>query len=302
MRKIFFFFIFFIPLIINPVFASQEVFIILSRGIIPYYKTVMELKKKMSGFQFKEYNLEKERDQGKVILNNLEKEPPDLILSVGPEATYLIKDLDTPSPKVFTMILNPEKVFLNTTPFPGVSMNYPPSEILLSLNKAFPTRKEVGIFYSPDLNQALIERYDKEGEKIGLRICPFPVSSAAEIRSVLKSPTFNPDIVLFIPDRVIIKEKLIKYIIEECLFRKIPSVGFNTWFAKSGALMAFYLDYKEMGIQTGELALRVLKNKKVDPIIEPPKNLKIILNLKVAQKFKFKISEEVKEKADRVIK
>ncbi|MBW1678564.1 MAG: hypothetical protein JRJ08_00210 [Deltaproteobacteria bacterium] len=281
--------------------AEQEVSVILSQGIIPYHLSVEGVKKKMSGFRFREYTLEKGSNKGQKILRSLEREEPDLILSVGPEAACLLKDFNTPSPRIFTMILNPEKIFPETLPFPGVSMNYPPSTLLSFLEKAFPERKKIGIFYSPDLNSNLLKQFEKEGGRLGLKIRPFPINSSTEIRSTLKSPLFDPDIILFIPDQVIIKKKLVNYIIEECLFRKIPAIGFNTWFARSGALMAFYLDYEEVGRQTGELALKFLENKKREPWIEAPRNLRIILNLRVARKFDIKISEKITAEADQVI-
>jgi len=301
MIKKFLFFILLCILISPSIHAGEEVSLILSQGIIPYHRAVEGVKKKMPGFQFTEYNLEKASKGGESILKRLQRGTPKLIFAVGPEAASLLKDFETTSTRVFTMILNPEKILPHPLPFPGVSMNYPPSILLLHIKKAFPERKKVGIFYSPDLNAHLIEQYENEGEKTGLTIRPFPIHLSAQIRSTLENSRFDPDIVLFIPDRVIIKEKLINYIIEECLFRKIPAVGFNTWFARSGALMAFYLNYEEVGKQTADLALKYLENKNLVPWIEPPGKLRIILNQKVARKFDIKISEEIKAEADKSI-
>jgi len=295
------FFLLLAILVAKPALAEQSASLILSRGIIPYHKAAEGVKKKLPGFRFKEYNLEDAPDRGQALLKNLEKDPPSLIVTVGPEATHLVKDLSAPSPRVFTMILNPEKVFADTLPFPGVSMNYPPSTLLLLLKKAFPKREKVGIFFSPDQNDDLVEQYKEEGQAFDITIQSFPILSSAEIRSTIQAPLFAPDLMLFIPDQAIIKEKLVNYIVEECLFRKIPAVGFNAWFAKSGALMAFYLNYEEVGRQTGELALRLLEDKKLEPSIEAPKNLRMILNLKIARKFNLQISEEIKAEADQVI-
>jgi len=164
------FLIFLYIFIITPLaFAEQKVSIILSRGIIPYQRAVEGVKKKMSGFRFKEYILENERDRGRTILKDLKRDPPNLILAVGPEAAFLLKGFKTPSLRVFTMVLNPEKIFPQKISFPGVSMNYPPAILLASLKKAFPGRKKIGIFYSPELNANLVEKFYKEGEKIGLK-------------------------------------------------------------------------------------------------------------------------------------
>jgi len=288
-------------LVAKPALAEQSASLILSRGIIPYHKAAEGVKSKLPEFRFKEYTLEDEPDQGRVLLRNLEKDPPSLIVTVGPEATHLVKDLSTTSLRVFTMILNPEKIFADTLPFPGVSMNYPPSMLLSLLKRAFPERKRVGIFFSPHQNADLVDQYKEEGQAFDITIQSFPILSSAEIRSTIRAPHFAPDLILFIPDQAIIKEKLVNYIVEECLFRKIPAVGFNAWFAKGGALMALYLDYEEVGRQTGSLALQLLENRTLDSTIESPKELGMILNLKIARKFNLNISEEIRAVADQVI-
>lgn len=285
----------------DPAPAEQQASLILSRGIIPYHKAATGVKNNLPEFRFTEYILEEEADQGQALVRKFEKEPPSLIITVGPEATHLLKDLSAPSLRVFTMILNPEKIFSDSPPFPGVSMNYPPSTLLSLLKKAFPERKKVGIFFSPRQNADLVEQYAKEARALDISIQPLPILSAAEIRATMQASGFAPDLVLFIPDQAIIKEKLVNYIIEECLFQKIPAVGFNAWFAKSGALMAFYVDYEELGAQTAALALRLLENKPFDIFVESPRKLKIILNLKIARKFNLNISDEIKALADQII-
>lgn len=301
MRKVLLFFLFITILTTRQSVAEQDAFIILSQGIIPYHRASEGVKDKLPGFHFEEYTMENENSEGQKVLKILGETSPNVIIAVGPEAAYLVKKLTIPSPRVFTMILNPETLFGNTLPFPGVSMNYPPATLLSQLKRVFPDRRKVGIFYSPELNSSLVGKLEKESEPLGLKIRPFPITSSSEIRSILQSPDFDPEVILFIPDRVVIKEKVVTYIIEECLFRKTPAVGFNTWFAKNGAAMAFYLDYEEIGWQTAELALKLLENKNLQPWIEAPKNLKIILNLKVARKFKITVSEDIRTEADEII-
>jgi len=301
MTKIFLFSVVLILILIDPVFAGQEAAIIVSRNIIPYNQTVEGIKKRMPQFRFKEYMLGEDGKKEGTIADRLKKNPPDFILAVGPEATSLLKNLDLLSPRIFSMVLNPEKIFTEKVTFSGVSMNYPPATILALIKKVLPEVNKVGIFYSPALNADLIKIFEQE-KKSGIRISPFPINSSAEIRATIKAPRFDPDMVLFIPDQIIIKKKLIHYIIEECLFRNIPTIGFNTWFARSGALAAFYLDYQELGEQTAELALKVLKNRQLDPRIEAPENLKIILNLKMAEKFDLQISDETVAASDQVVK
>jgi putative ABC transport system substrate-binding protein len=301
MRKVLLFLLFISFLTTRQSSAEQYAFIILSQGIIPYHRASEGVKDKLPAFHIQEYTLENNSGDGQKVLKLLSEKSPSLVIAVGPEAAYLLQNLTIPAPKVFTMILNPETLFGTTLPFPGVSLNYPPALLLSQLKRGFPDRRKIGIFYSPELNSSLVQKLERESEALGLKIRPFPITSSSEIRSILQSPDFDPEVILFIPDRVVIKEKVVTYIIEECLFRSTPAVGFNTWFARNGAVMALYLDYKEIGQETGDLALRLLGNRGLQPWIEAPHHLKTLLNLKIARKFKIIVSEEIRTEADEVI-
>ncbi|MBN2468021.1 MAG: hypothetical protein JXD19_07705 [Deltaproteobacteria bacterium] len=291
----------FLVIFTNAVSAAPSVAIILSRDIIPYHQAVDGIRKAMPKVRFDQFVLSEDGTAEGSLLRELSEGTHDIIVAVGPEALNLLKQVDTPSLRVFTMVLNPEKLFSGQPGFPGVSMNYPPPVMLSLIKKAFPGRGRVGILYSPDLNTRLVGILQQEAECQGLEIRPFPIHSAAGIRSTLQTSGFDPDVLLFIPDQVIVKEKLINYIIEECLFRKIPAVGFNQWFARSGAVIAFYLDYEEVGKQTGELAIRLLEEKTGASAGESPRSLKIVVNSKMAAKFDIHVSKEIILEAAKVI-
>lgn len=284
----------------SSVLAEEEIAFVVSRAIIPYQDAAVGFKKELPDFDYQEYTLEE--DSPDAILSQLHQNPPALTVAIGPEAAALLKEQALPSPQIFTMVLNPEKLFPDSPAFSGVSLNYPPGAVLSLIKKSFPDRKRVGIFFSPELNSSLVRDYRQHAPRVGLEIAPFPVAASSEVRSILTSPTFNPDIVLFIPDHAIIKEKLISYIIEECLFRKIPAVGFNAWFTKNGgAVVSLYVDYEEVGWQTAQLARTILGDKNLAPRVEPPQHLGVIVNLKIAQKFTIAVSPEIKAVADTII-
>jgi ABC-type uncharacterized transport system substrate-binding protein len=300
MRKTLFF-IFGILLITAPASGKEEITIILSREIIPYEAAVSGFKKHLAGFHFNELALD-ERTSHNHLASKLQENPPSLILAVGPEAACLLHESSISSPRAFTMVLNPRKLLPDPLPFPGVSMNYSPSLVLSMIKKGFEDRSRIGIFFSPTTNAPLIEQYQALAWQLGLEVRSYPISTSSEVRSTLKAPEFDPEILLFVPDRVVIKEKLITYIIEECLFRKIPAVGFNTWFAKSGAILSLHLDYEMVGEQTAAMASTFINNSSVTPWVEPPQELKVIVNAKVARKFGIAVSDTIVTEADHIIK
>jgi ABC-type uncharacterized transport system substrate-binding protein len=284
-----------------PLCAEPSISVILSREMIPYQTALKGIKSEIQGFRITELSLEEKGSSEERLLGFLQEAHPELIVAVGPEAAYLVKDLEFSAPRIFTMILNPEKLFKEAPPFPGVSINHPPSRVMAGLRAALPERKKVGIFSSPDASAPLVAQYAEAGQENGLSVLSFPINSITDLRATLQSEQFAPEVVLFVPDPTIIKEKIVSYLIQECLFRNIPTVGFNAWFARSGALMGFYLDFRDIGEQTGELALSVLAGKETSPGVQVPRQLRVILNLKIAKKFGFAVSEDVRAAADQVI-
>ena len=69
------------------------------------------------------------------------------------------------------------------------------------------------------------------------------------------------DALWLIPDRTVISESIVKYVIKEAFLRKIPVIGYNRFFYETGAALAFVFDYKELGQQCAKKALSILSGK-----------------------------------------
>lgn len=109
---------------------------------------------------------------------------------------------------------------------------------------------------------------------------------------------------LIIPDEQLGSTKIVEYVIKESLRRKVPVVGYNSWFAKNGALLSFVIDYRDVGMQTGKLAKKMLLEEGPLPDIGivPPEKIKTSVDLKTAKKLGVKISPAIIQQAHEVIK
>jgi ABC-type uncharacterized transport system substrate-binding protein len=281
---------------------SSEVIIIKSSPIIPYQTVIDEFKRKFSKGAFEEYSIDEDyEDKGKFILERALKKSGDLILAVGPEAAYLVGK-NSPSiaiPKIFTVVRNPEKLLKRcNTSYHGVSQNIPVGFQLERIKLGFPTRKRIGVLYTPKENKTTIDHISRIASDSDLLIVGLPIASQKEISKVLNSPQCNIDILC------IGYEKIIKYLIKTMLRKKIPVVvGFTEEFAQDGALLSFYLDYQEIGEQTAEFAQKLLlKGTSLTPVIQEPLKVRTIVNLKVAGKLEIAISDALIETTSEVVK
>jgi putative ABC transport system substrate-binding protein len=202
------------------------------------------------------------------------------------------------------MILNPVKLLGQNRVYPGVSLNIPPHFQIEKIKDAFPEKKRVGIFFGPERNQATVEVFSQEGNKLGIEIVKFPISSAKDISAIINSKEFSIDVLLIIPDEQLGSTRIVEYVIKESLRRKVPVVGYNSWFAKNGALLSFVIDYRDVGMQTGKLAKKMLLEEGPLPDIGivPPEKIKTSVDLKTAKKLGVKISPAIIQQAHEVIK
>jgi putative ABC transport system substrate-binding protein len=282
---------------------AAEVFVLLTSNIIPYTTCTEGIREALSDYSLIVYNIEEDLDKGRDLLSEASQEKPSTIIAVGPQATFLVSEKNYPFPRVFCMVLNPEKLLGKERLYPGVSLNIPPSFQLQTIKKAFPNRRKIGVFYSPAVNQKLIDFFLQSAETLDLILVPFPIMSPREIPEIIESRQFPIDVLLVIPDEQIKSEKIIKYLIKESLYRKIPVVGYNSWFAKNGATLSFIIDYRDVGLQTGRMALELLSERQMDEIlVGPPERIKISIDVKTARKLDIQISNSMLQQADEVLR
>jgi putative ABC transport system substrate-binding protein len=289
---------------IPTVLPASEIIIIKSSDIIPFQKSIEGFKQGFPQGSFSEYSIDEDyKEKGRSVLDGAIKRGGDLILAVGPQATYLLGSTSSSIPRIFTMVKNPGKLFSTGKAFYGVSLDIPISLQLEQIKTTFPDRKRIGVFFSRENNQDAIDVLLPKARELSLVLIAIPITSAKEIPDKLKSLQADIDILLIIPDRVIGSEKILKYIIKNMLIKKIPVVGFNEWFAQNGAILAFSLDYEAIGKQTAELAQQVLEAQlPIGQFIQEPQQVRTIVNLKVAQKLEISVREDLLRQMGEVIK
>jgi putative ABC transport system substrate-binding protein len=107
-----------------------------------------------------------------------------------------------------------------------------------------------------------------------------------------------------VPDEKINSQKIVEYIIKESLRRKIPVVGYNSWFAKNGAILSFLIDYRDVGVQAGAMAAQMIKagSNTAPERIESPAKIQVSIDLKTAEKLGIQISATSIQQASEVIR
>lgn len=199
------------------------------------------------------------------------------LIAVGPDAARFIWSERWPTNPalLYTIILDPEKVESAPAQPCGVSLRIPVEEQLLRIHAGLPEARRIGLIFDPALNRDFFARAAETAERLGIGIVPLRVASPRAIPEVLAGIWEEIDGLWMIPDRTIISESIIKYIIKESLIHRVPVIGYNRFFVEAGAGMSFVFDYRHLGEQTGRLVLRMLAG---DLCFEPVPVYEVIMN------------------------
>jgi len=282
---------------------SADVAVMVSSDIIPYNACLEGIKEKLIDHDLDTVTIGDDVEKGRELLQDVSRKNPKVIIAIGPQAAFILSQEQIPCHRFFCMILNPQRVLNKAGVFPGVSLNISPEFQVQTIKLAFPDRKRIGTFFSREINQATVDALAGAARRLELALVPLPIASAQEIPALLNAKEAEFDVLLIIPDDQLGSTKIVEYIIKETLRKKIPVVGYNSWFAKNGAVLSYIIDYKGVGIQTGGIVQGMLAGGTVGSgLIIPPERIKISLDVKTAEKIKVTLSPAIIKQADEVLR
>lgn len=245
---------------VKPAFSetieSKKIGIIVSLKIRPYLEAIDGFKKgldEVKKFKTITIYLENYTSQDKdYLIQKIKSEKCDYFLSVGPEAAAFIWNefSDEDIPKMFTMVLNPEKIVGTENLNCGVSLNIPIATQLVTLSTALPEVRKIGLLYDKELNQEFANSAKSLANVLGLTIVPMEIGSRKEMPAILREHWSRIDLLWLIPDHTVITESLVRFVIKEAILNGTPVSGYNSFFYRSGAAVTFVTDYEATGLRT----------------------------------------------------
>jgi putative ABC transport system substrate-binding protein len=279
-----------------------KVAIVISQPIKPYLIAVEGLREELARegrAKIEEFDLKGFKGKSRNILaQDLKKGRFDLFIAIGPSAarfvwsTFPSRDVQ----KLYTMVLNPEGILAPEQPACGITLRIPVKTQIQLISSGLPSVKKLGVLYDPVYNAEFVNQASGYAPDIDFEIIPLVISSRKEIPIVLKQNWKKLNALLLIPDRTVISERIVQYIIKEAILKKVAVIGYNRFFYESGAALAFILDYREIGRQTGILAFRMLSGegcKKVPPLFHAWVNRRVIQKLGIEFPREYKLPLEV---------
>ncbi len=252
-----------------------HVVVIVSLNIRPYMDAVQgihaEVQKASKG-RLDVFFLEPDRDDGHLRLTKaLNDSGFKLMIAVGPEAMDYIWSTfpEADTVKIFCMVLNPERIVQNDLQLCGVPLNIPAQIQLREFTARLPTLKRLGLVFNPATNSAFAASAMTATQSLGINLISLKINSLADILPVFRSQLNRIDALWVIPDRSVVSESLIPYIIKEAMANNVAVLGYNQYFMDAGAAISLVRDYEAIGQQTASMALDMLTHRQCR--LEPPR-------------------------------
>ncbi len=184
----------------------------------------------------------------------------------------------------------------------GTSDEMPMDESFKLIQRILPQAKKVGILHNTsevnsDVQLALAQ---KTAESYGMEVIDMGISSTNEVASALDVLLPQIDILLNLTDNMVVSA--MPLIAERTMEANIPIVGSEDEQVKKGALASAGIDYYNLGAQTGEMVAKILDGTPAEEIaIETLKDVRLAINLDVAQKLGITLPEDLIKQSDVVI-
>lgn len=243
--------------------------VLLSDSIKPYYEASRGIEKRF----------EKEKIELKIL--ELDNDPPEgfhsycrtLVddgflywIGVGPEALKAMWDKSFPQValRVFSMVLSPEEIIPEGQALCGVTLSIPVEEQVQAIETHISKNIRPGLIYDPENNSGFASKAYALFARHQIELILLQVASKSDVSRIVSAGLKKVDLLWMIPDRTVISESLIPYIIKESLEQGIAVVGFNRYFLVKGAAAAFVIDYETAGTLAAEKLIQAVEHQVVN--------------------------------------
>ncbi|WP_075291705.1 ABC transporter substrate-binding protein [Pararhizobium arenae] len=235
-------------------------------------------------------------------------EGPDVIVPISTPSAQAVVSSTRDIPVVFTAVSDPlgaqlvtdmEKPGANVT---GLSDMSPVAEHVALIKEIVPAAKSIGFLYnSGEANSvSLLAALKAEAEKAGLTVVESAATKSAEVQGAARALVGRADVIYVPTDNTIISA--LEGAVAVAEEAKLPLFTADTDSVARGSLAALGFNYRDVGKQTGEVVVRILKGENPGDIpVRIAAGSDLVINKAAATKMGVTFPESVLTRANRVV-
>lgn len=242
------------------------------------------------------------------IARKMVGENPDIIVAIATPSAQAAVTATSTIPVVFSAVTDPlaakliptlEKPGGNVT---GLSDMANLKEHLSLIKEFIPNLKVVGIPYNPgEANSvSMLASAKVEAEKLGIKIIESAAPKSSDVMIATKQLVGKVDAIYCPIDNTIISA--VESVVKVGIDAKVPVFAGDTDTVARGAVAAVGYDYFDLGRQTGDIVVRILKGEKPGDIdVKMAKGTNLFVNPKMAERMGVKVPASVLERATKIV-
>ena len=186
--------------------------------------------------------------------------------------TQAVVKADTTTPIVFTAVTDPVGSGIVTDAkapganVTGVSDMLPVQPHLELIKQIVPNVNTIGVLYNAgESNSVFLVKAEKAAAaKMGIKVVEATASNSSEVQAAAQSLVGRVQAVSVLTDNTVVSA--LDSVIKVCQQNHIPLIAGDTDSVKAGAVAAYAFDYKDLGIQAGEMAAQILSGTPIKDI------------------------------------
>ena len=236
-------------------------------------------------------------------------ESPDLIIAIATPSAQTVAAATKTIPLVFSAVTDPvgaklvsnwEKPGGNVT---GVSDMSPIPAHLKLVKDLKPDTKRLGVVYNPGETNSvsLVKMVEEEAPKLEMTVKVAAATKSGEVLQAARSLVGKVEAIYIPTDNTVVSA--FEAVVKVGKDAKIPVFAGDTDSVPRGAVAALGFNYYDIGIQTGNVAAKILNGAKPGDIpVSLVSKLELAVNLKSASAMGVTIPDDMIAKAKKVIK
>jgi len=210
-----------------------------------------------------------------------------LVIAIGTEAQLAVFSLRTEVPVLSTMILRSDAVrWPVREPLSqraaAVYLDLPVTGLLTEIKNLLPGKTRLGVIRNPSQTGQASPSLEARARQLGFTPVVVDCSRPEDLAKAFLSLKSRADLVLLFPDSALYNNATVKPLILASLESRLPIIGFSANFVRAGAAAGVYPDFRDVGRQVAELALRYLSGRA--PLSdETPRKLVVAVNQRITR-------------------
>jgi putative ABC transport system substrate-binding protein len=236
---------------------------------------------------------------------------PDLVVTLGTDATRLTADQKPTIPVLFAMVLDPVRLGVVKSldapggEFTGITIPVSAGKQMESLVQADPSVHRLGLLYTDQdpTSLAFLADAAEDARRLHIELIAVPVKPNQSAREALTRISPPPDALWLVPDPASSGQQAMQETLDFAAGHRMPVLGTSSGAVRSGALIALSANLDDQGSSAAEMAVRILEGAETPAQmrVRGPRRTVLTLNLTVSRKLGITIPKEMLHLADEVI-